>query len=54
MFLFLLGVTVGAMLGIALIARLSTGAVADERIELLSEKFDQFSLEKQEIIISKH
>jgi len=54
MLLFLLGLVVGGILGIALICILSTGSMADEQMKLMSKNFDQFSFEKKNIIISKH
>jgi uncharacterized membrane-anchored protein YhcB (DUF1043 family) len=54
MLLFLLGLVVGGILGIVLICSLSAGSQADEQRELMSTKFDQFSFEKQNIVISKH
>jgi hypothetical protein len=54
MLLFLLGLVVGGSLGIALICILSMGSIADEQMELMSKKFDRFSFDKQNIIISKH
>jgi hypothetical protein len=52
--LFLLGLVVGGLLGIALICILSAGSMADEQMELMSKKFDRFSLDKQNIVISRH
>lgn len=54
MLLFLLGLVVGGILGITLAAILSTGAIADERMEHMLKKLDQFSLDKQNIIIPKN
>lgn len=54
MLLFLLGLIIGGSLGIALMCMLSTGSMADEQSELMSKKFDQFSFDKQNIIVSKH
>lgn len=54
MLLFLLGLVVGGIFGIALICILSTGSMADEQMERMSKKFDQFSFDKHKIIISKH
>jgi gas vesicle protein len=54
MLLFLLGLVVGGILGIALICILSAGSMADEQMELMRKKFDQFSFDKQNIVTSKH
>lgn len=54
MLLFLLGLVVGGILGIALVCILSAGSMADEQMELMSKKLDQFSFDEQKIVISKH
>jgi hypothetical protein len=54
MLLFLLGLVVGGSLGIAIICMLSIGSKSDEQLELISKKVDQFSFDKQSIIVSKH
>ena len=54
MLLFLLGLVVGGSLGITIMTILSTGAKADEQMEYMLKKFDQFPLDKQNIIIPKN
>ena len=47
MFLFLMGLAIGGIMGMILISVLSVGAIADERIEIMSRNFDKFHLESK-------
>jgi hypothetical protein len=53
MLLFLLGSVVGGILGMVLISILSMGAIADKRMEFISEYVDQFSFDRQHMTIHK-
>ena len=50
MFLFFVGLIVGVIFGIVLIAILSSGAIADQWIEYQLKEMDQFSSPNQPII----
>ncbi|HMK49244.1 MAG TPA: hypothetical protein VK435_04265 [Thermodesulfovibrionales bacterium] len=54
MFLFFAGLTVGLILGIALIAILSTGAAADQLVESRMKELDQFSSGNRGIVTTKN
>ena len=54
MILFLLGLIVGGILGIALLAVLSSGAMADEQMEHMMKKSANFLTDKQNVIVYKN
>ena len=54
MFLFFVGLIVGVIFGIVLIAILSSGAIADQWIEYQLKEMDQFSSTNQPIITTKN
>lgn len=54
MVLFLLGLIVGGILGIALLAVLSSGAIADEQMEHMMKESGNFLIDKQNVIVYKN
>jgi len=54
MVLFLLGLIIGGVLGITLLAVLSSGAIADEQMEHMMKESVHFLMEKQDVIIHKN
>ena len=54
MLLFLLGLIVGVVSGITLIAILNSGAIADQWMEYTLKKMDHISSSDKNIIIPKH
>ena len=54
MVLFLLGLIVGGILGIALLAVLSSGAIADEQMEQMMKESANFHIDKQNVIVHKN
>ena len=54
MLLFLLGLIVGVIFGITLIAILKSGAIADQWMEYTLKGMDHISSSDQNIIIPKH
>ena len=51
MVLFLIGLIVGGILGITLLAVLSSGANADEQMERMMKESANFLIDKQSVII---
>jgi hypothetical protein len=54
MVLFLIGLIVGGILGITLLAVLSSGATADEQMEHMMKESANFLIDKQNVIIHKN
>jgi len=54
MVLFLIGLIVGGILGITLLAVLSSGANADEQMERMMKESANFLIDKQNVIIYKN
>jgi hypothetical protein len=54
MLLFLIGLVIGGILGVALICALSIASIADDQMELIIKKSERLSFYQGNIIISRH